>query len=108
MPSRAQSTTYIHWWQRSEVIQVAKDTIEERKRDKCRCTQGKSFVTYYPLGSCYLGVVTCNMGMKFVGDTRIEDRHKSCILLLGISERGYQDIMRRSKLDLKRHAEDIS
>lgn len=32
MPSRCYSTQYVRWWQRSEVIQVAIDAIEERRR----------------------------------------------------------------------------
>lgn len=27
---------HVHWWQRNEIIQVTRDTLEERRREKIR------------------------------------------------------------------------
>lgn len=43
MPSYCYSTQYVRWWERSELIQVTMDAIEERQRDKIKiANHGKS------------------------------------------------------------------
>lgn len=46
-PRRCYATEHVRWWERSEVIQIAKEALEQHRREKMQCTSTHGELLHY-------------------------------------------------------------